>query len=112
MVIIGFILNFLNFSGDKMSKSLGNVKRLEDINYNYKLLRMYLLSKSWKNDFDYSEEEIDLIKKDFINLHMLYNKLSNKFYRKSNNSKQNYSGSIKIYQQILETIGNNFDTQK
>lgn len=101
---------FLNFEGDKMSKSLGNVKRLEDVNYNYKLLRMYLLSKSYKNTFDYSEEEIELMKKDFINLHMLYNKLFNKFYRENKNHKQNYSGDTEIYFQILETIGNNFDT--
>lgn len=104
---------FLNFSGDKMSKSLGNVKRLEDVNYNYKLLRMYLLSKSWKNDFDYSEEEIKLMKKDFINLHLMYNKLFNKFYKPSKNPKQNYSSNsdTKIYHKILETIGNNFNTE-
>ena len=101
---------FLNFGGDKMSKSLGNVKRLEDVNHNYKLIRMYFLSKSWKNAFDYSEDEIELMKKDFINFHMLYNKLLNKFYKQSKNPKQNYSLNINIYQKILETIGNNFDT--
>lgn len=101
---------FLNFAGDKMSKSLGNVKRLDDIAHNYKLVRMYLLSKSYINDVDYSEEEIELLKKDFINLHLLYNKLSNKFYKESKNPKQNYSGETIIYNKILETIGNNFDT--
>jgi cysteinyl-tRNA synthetase len=101
---------FLNFGGEKMSKSIGNIKRLEDINFNYKLLRMYLLSKSYKNTFDYSEEEIELMKKDFINIHMLYNKLSNKFYRSHKNKKLNYSGQIEIYEKILETISNNFDT--
>lgn len=101
---------FLNFAGDKMSKSLGNVKRLEDVNYNLKLLRMYLLSKSYKNDVDYVEDEIELMKKDFVNLHMLYNKLTKKFYKSSKNLKQNYSGDVEIYNKILETIGNNFDT--
>jgi cysteinyl-tRNA synthetase len=101
---------FLNFAGDKMSKSIENVKRLEDVNYNYKLIRMYLLSKSYKNTFDYLEEEIELMKKDFINLHMLYNKLSKKFYKQSKNSKQNYSYDTKIYEKILEIIGNNFET--
>lgn len=100
---------FLNFAGDKMSKSLGNVKRLEDVNFNYKLLRMYLLTKSYKNDVDYLEEEIELMKKDFINFHLLYNKLSKKFYRSHKNQKQNYSGDIKIYYKILEIIGNNFN---
>lgn len=102
---------FLNFAGDKMSKSIGNVKRLDDVNHSYKLVRMYLLSKSWKNDFDYLEEEIELIKKDFINLHMFYNKLKNKFCRKSKNPKENYSGDTKIYNKILEKISYNFDTQ-
>jgi len=101
---------FLNFAGDKMSKSLGNVKRLEDVNFNYKLLIMYLLSKSYKNDVDYSEDEIDLMKKDFVNIHMLFNKLSKKFYRTHKNQKQNYSGDIEIYHKILKTVGNNFDT--
>jgi len=103
---------FLNFAGDKMSKSIGNVKRLEDVNYNYKLVRMYLLSKSWKNTFDYSENEIEMMKKDFINLHLLYNKLFNKFYKSNKNPKQNYTLDININQEILETIANNFDTKK
>ena len=102
---------FLNFAGDKMSKSIGNVKKLDDVNYNYKLLRMYMLSKSWKNDFDYLEDEIELMKKDFINLHLLYNKLSNKFYKQSKNSKQNYSSDTEIYNKILKKISDNFDTQ-
>jgi cysteinyl-tRNA synthetase len=101
---------FLNFAGDKMSKSIGNVKKLEDINYNYKLLRMYLLSKSYKNNIDYCEDEIEFMKKDFINFHLLYNKLFNKFYKEHKNSKLNYSSDTEIYNKILETIGNNFDT--
>jgi cysteinyl-tRNA synthetase len=101
---------FLNFAGDKMSKSIGNVKRLDDIKYNYKLLRMYLLSKSWKNDIDYSEEEIDLMKKDFVNIHLFYNKLLNKFYKQSKNPKQNYNANTEIYNKILEVIASDFDT--
>lgn len=101
---------FLNFAGDKMSKSLGNVKRLDDINFNYKLLRMYLLSKSYKNNVDYLEDEIEFMKKDFINFHMLYNKLFNKFYKEHKNSKQNYSGNTEIYNDILGIISNNFNT--
>ncbi len=93
-----------------MSKSIGNVKRLDDITQNYKLVRMYLLSKSYINDVEYSEEEIELLKKDFINLHLLYNKLNNKFYKESKNTKQNYSANTEIYSQILETIAINFNT--
>jgi len=100
---------FLNFGGDKMSKSLGNVVRLDDVTYNFKLLRLYLLSKSYKNDVDYVEEEIETIKKDFINLHLLYNKLSNNFYR--TNDKLTYLGDIYIYQKILAAVANNLDVR-
>lgn len=106
---------FLNFAGSKMSKSLSNVKKLEEVAYNYKLLRMYLLSKSYKNDVDYVEEEIETMKKDFVNFHMLYNKLSRKFYKSSKNQKQNYSGNlvdIEIYNKILETIADNFNAKE
>ncbi len=101
---------FLNFGGDKMSKSIGNVLRLDDITHNYKLVRMYFLSKSYKNTFDYSDDEIELMKKDFVNLHMLYNKLSNKFYRSHKNEKLNYSGDTTVYNKILEIISDNFNT--
>ncbi len=100
---------FLNFEGDKMSKSIGNVLRLDDIKYNYYLVRMYLLTKSYKNDVDYMDNEIELMKKDFINFHLLYNKLFNKFYRTHKNEKLNYSGDTQIYYRILEIIGNNFN---
>ena len=102
---------FLNFGGDKMSKSIGNIKRLDDITYNHKLLRLYLLSKSYKNDFEYNEEEIELMKKDFINLHLLHNKLLNKFYKTHTNSKLNYTSDTDIYQEILNTVSNNLDTK-
>lgn len=101
---------FLNFAGDKMSKSLGNVKRLDDIEHNYYLVRIYLLTKSYKNDVDYVEDQIEMMKKDFVNLHMLYNKLTKKFYKSSKNPKQNYSGDVEIYNKILVIISNNFDT--
>lgn len=102
---------FLNFGGDKMSKSIGNVLRLDDITHNYKLIRMYFLSKSWKNTFDYSDDEIELMKKDFINLHMVYNKLANGFYRTNKNEKQNYNNDTQIYNKILEIISENFNTK-
>ncbi len=101
---------FLNFGGDKMSKSIGNVLRLDDIEHNYKLVRMYFLSKSWKNTFDYSDDEIELMKKDFVNLHMLYNKLSNGFYRTNKNDKLNYTGDTLVYNKILDIISDNFNT--
>lgn len=127
---------FLNFAGDKMSKSIGNIKRLDDVKYNRKLLRMYLLSKSYRNDFDYNESEIEMMKKDFINLHLLVNKLKNRFYRppkevtngqplkevtygqppkevtEGRPLKHNQIPEINIYDNIIEILSNNLDTHK
>jgi len=102
---------FLNFAGDKMSKSIGNVLKLDDIKQNYKLVRMYLLMKSYKNDVEYNEDEIETLKTDFINLHLLYNKLHLKTYRQHKKSELNYSSSTMIYNEILGIIANNIDTQ-
>lgn len=104
-------LGFLNFNGDKMSKSLGNIKRLEDIKYNYKLLRMYLLSKSYRKDFDYIESEIESLKTDFINLHLLYNKLKYNYNKQSKNINYNNGLDIKIYEKILNTVRVNLDVK-
>jgi len=101
---------FLNFKGNKMSKSLGNIKKLEDIDFNHKLLRMYLLSKFYKNNFDYSEDEIKLIEKEFIKLYLLYNKLSNKFYKTHQKYEKNYNNDIDICHSILIAISYNFNT--
>lgn len=101
---------FLNFSGDKMSKSLGNVLRLENVKNNYYLLRMYFLSKSYRNTFDYNEEEIELLKTNFINFHMLYNKLYLGFVKE--NIKKNYPiEKTYIYDELLNIISNDFNTK-
>ena len=65
-----------------------------------------------ENDIEYSDDEILLMKKDFTNLHLLYNKLSYKFYKCHKNQTKNYSGETEIYQNILNAISNNFDTHK
>ena len=101
---------FLNFSGDKMSKSLGNVLRLEDINFNYYLFRWYILSKSHRHTFDYNSEELEKMKTDFVNFHMLYNKLSLGFVK--DNSKKNYPvENTYIYSELLDIISDDFNTR-
>jgi cysteinyl-tRNA synthetase len=103
---------FLNFSGDKMSKSLGNVIKLDDIKCNHYLLRLYMLSKSYRNNFDYNSEELDKMKKDFINIHLLYNKLTLGFVRNNSNSSKNYPiDNTYIYKDILNIISNDFNTK-
>lgn len=99
-------MGFLNFRDNIMSKSLGNTLKLEDVKVNHKLLRMYFLSKSYHSNFDYSNDELDLLRKDFANLHLLYNKLSYKFYK---NKTSKVSLDHYIYDDILKVISNNFN---
>jgi len=104
-------MNFLNINGEKISKSEGNVIRLSETTHNHKLLRMYLLSKSYRRLFEYNDEEIVLLKKNFINLHLLYNKLSKKFYKVFKDEKNEKSEKNEIYQNILDVLKNDFDTE-
>lgn len=106
---------FLNLSGDKMSKSLGNVLKLDELEnkYNISLLRLYLLSKSYKYDFDFNPEEIadgSYLKTNWINLHLLYNKLDKKFYIPNETTKVSDYDFISLYDKVIQAIGNNFDT--
>lgn len=100
---------FLNFKGDVMSKSLGNIIKLEDVKINLSLLRMYFLSKPYYHNFDFCEEEIDTLKTDFINLHLLYNKLFYNLYITSGS--QNKNMDLYIYDEIIKVISNNFDVK-
>lgn len=105
-----FHCGFLNFSGDKMSKSLGNILKLEDVKHNYFLLRWYFLSKPYRHTFDYNEEELEKLKTNFVNLHMLYNKLNFGFVRE--HTKINYPiEKTYIYDELLDVISNDFNTK-
>ena len=105
-----FHCGFLNFSGDKMSKSIGNILRLENVKYNYFLLRWYFLSKPYRYTFDYNEEELEKLKTDFVNFHMLYNKLILGFVKAD--TKKNYPiENTYIYSKVLDIISDDFNTK-
>jgi cysteinyl-tRNA synthetase len=105
-----FHCGFLNFSGDKMSKSLGNILRLENVKHNNFLLRLYFLSKPYRHTFDYNEDELEKLKTDFVNFHMLYNKLTLGFVK--TNTKKNYPiENTYIYSELLDIISDDFNTK-
>lgn len=68
-------MGFLNLDGDKMSKSIGNILRLEHIPDNRYLLRWYWFTKSYRRTFDFTLEEMRSHTQAFLNFHLLYNKL-------------------------------------
>jgi cysteinyl-tRNA synthetase len=101
-------IEFLNFAGDKMSKSIGNILYIDDIISNNNdpfLVRMYLLSKHYRHQFDYSEKEMRLFKKNFYSIHLFVNKLSYKFYVRRD--KKNEIGDNKTNNEIGDNKTNN-----
>ncbi len=56
---------FVNVNGEKMSKSLGNSFFLKDIlkNYSGEVVRFYLLTAHYRNNFNFNEEDLIASKK-------------------------------------------------
>jgi cysteinyl-tRNA synthetase len=56
---------FVNVNGEKMSKSLGNSFFLKDIlkQYSGEVIRFYLLTAHYRNDFNFNEEDLIASKK-------------------------------------------------
>jgi cysteinyl-tRNA synthetase len=83
---------FVQIDGEKMSKSLGNSFFLKDAlkRYDGEVLRYYLNSVHYRNDFNFSEEELHLNKKRLDKLYRLKKRVSpgkasvvNKNFKKS-----------------------------
>lgn len=75
-VHVGLVLSH----GEKMSKSLGNVVWVKDLikKYDQNLIRLYVFSKHYRDDIDYSEKDM-LTKKSLLNLiHLANNKTNEK----------------------------------
>ncbi len=69
---------FVQIDGEKMSKSLGNSFFLKDALklYDGEVLRYYLNSVHYRNDFNFSEEELHLSKKRLDKLYRLKKRVS------------------------------------
>lgn len=83
---------FVQIDGEKMSKSLGNSFFLKDALklYDGEVLRFYLNSVHYRNDFNFSEEELQISKKRLDKLYRLKKRVSpgkgsavNKMFKKS-----------------------------
>ena len=68
----------LTINNEKMSKSLGNSFKLNDIRdkYDLKVIRMWLLSSHYRSPLDFSKESLDGIKAAYERLENSYNKLA------------------------------------
>ena len=68
---------FIRINGEKMSKSLGNSFFLKDAlkAYDGEILRFYLISVHYRNDFDFNEEDLLAAKKRLDKLYRLKKRL-------------------------------------
>lgn len=106
-------IGFLNFNGDKMSKSLGNIKTLDDLNHiNKFLLRYYLFQKPYRMQNNFMLEEINTYIKPFLNFHKLYSKLKYTELSSINNTSNiDNIYNDNILHNIMKHINNDLDTR-
>lgn len=100
-------IGFLNFNGDKMSKSIGNILYLEDIKENPFLIRYYLFTKHYRKFADFNIDDMLTYKINFINLHIFYNKLKLGLIKYVVDEKYHHDD---IFNEMKQNILNDFDT--
>ncbi len=113
---------FVQIDGEKMSKSLGNSFFLCDALkiYDGEVLRYYLNSVHYRNDFNFSEEELQTAKKRLDKLYRLKKRVSpgqgssvNKDFKKSlldaMSDDLNISKALAIIDEMVSTTNDAFD---
>ncbi len=93
---------FVNINGEKMSKSLGNSFFIKDALkvYDGEILRNYLISIHYRNDFNFNEEDLISSKKRLDKLYRLKKRVS-----PTKSSKAN----IKFQQAIMNAMGDDLN---
>jgi cysteinyl-tRNA synthetase len=97
-VHVGLVLS----GGEKMSKSLGNVAWVKDLikKYDSDIVRLYLFSKHYRDDLDFSEKDL-LMQKPLLDLiHLTGSRVSDKTHEDITNMIQNF----------VHTLGDDLDT--
>jgi len=95
---------FVNIDGQKMSKSLGNSFFVKDaLNvYDAEILRFYLISIHYRNDFNFNEEDLLVSKKRLDKLYRLKKRLAGKGSAVDKNFKAN----------LIETMSDDLNISK
>ena len=114
---------FVQIDGEKMSKSLGNSFFLKDALaiYDGEVLRYYLNSIHYRNDFNFSEEELTISKKRLDKLYRLKKRLSpskasvaNRAFkdalRKAMGDDLNISIALALIDEMVATANDTLDT--
>ncbi|SFZ97665.1 Cysteinyl-tRNA synthetase [hydrothermal vent metagenome] len=115
---------FVQIDGEKMSKSLGNSFFLKDALkiYDGEVLRYYLNSVHYRNDFNFNEEDLQTSKKRLDKLYRLKKRVSpgkassvNKEFKKSMLSAMgddlNISTALAVIDEMVASTNDAFDTE-
>ena len=115
---------FVQIDGEKMSKSLGNSFFLKDALkvYDGEVLRYYLNSVHYRNDFNFSEEELQTSKKRLDKLYRLKKRVSpgkgsavNKDFKKAlldaMGDDLNISTALAVIDDMIATTNETFDNE-
>jgi cysteinyl-tRNA synthetase len=96
---------FVNINGEKMSKSLGNSFFIKDALkiYDGEILRNYLISIHYRNDFNYNEEDLLNSKKRLDKLYRLKKRVTPTTASKPN---------IKFHKAIMEAMSDDLNISK
>jgi len=96
---------FVNINGEKMSKSLGNSFFVKDAlkEYDGEILRNYLISVHYRNDFNFNEEDLLNAKKRLDKLYRLKKRVTPTKASKPN---------IKFHKAIMDTMRDDLNISK
>ena len=94
---------FVNVEGEKMSKSIGNIKLVHDLKKQYKgeVLRLTLLSAHYRQPLNWTKEIIDQ-----------NSKMLDRFYRSLKNLQDIETSSETISEEIMESLLDDLNTPK
>jgi cysteinyl-tRNA synthetase len=99
----------VNFKGDKMSKSAGNVSNIRDVlkEYGSDALRLYLLSHHYREDMDFDEKALQQMKETYLDMR---EKVKSMEERRATKARRRDSG--KILGPFYEALNDDIDTPK
>jgi cysteinyl-tRNA synthetase len=104
---------FLNVSGEKMSKSLGNFITIRDLleDHDPQVFRFFVLSTHYRSPIDFSEKTLEQAAKSLKRIQKTVEKLNELLDNSSGNDDAYFSGLLEEYQtKFLESMDNDFNT--
>lgn len=108
--------NFLTISGEKMSKSLGNIVRIRDavLKHGGEVLRYFLLSAHYRSPLDYNFSEVERAKRAYNYLRNTLISLDMEIaFLKTFGEKRNGEGNIKqMKDEFLNAMEKDFNTPR